>query len=356
MANLMTQSTSMDKLKKKYQDFLVPAAKVRVNGKDVVSDLKIGIVSISVHLELEQSNSASFTLVHVYDQEKRSFSSSAKSNICVGSIVEIELGYGSSLETVFYGFIYSARYTVGSECEIAVTAMDLRRLMMDNQKSYYTYAKNKASDVFQEIIKRYKPLYSKLELQTTSAVEDKTFEQNETDYSFVGKLCRDYNRQFFVVGSTVYFQEPQSKSTPILTFENQNSLYQFSREVLYKDITVVVQTRSGTKEVISKEKTFQTDSAVMKKLNIPVTRTIVVGHRQTVEQIQARVLQETAELARQSQTGEGSCVGLPDLVPSRCIKIKKMDSALDGTFYLKTVEHQFGSDGFETSFTVGGYQ
>lgn len=355
MADLMNQQTSMAALARKYGNFLAPAVRVRINEKDVTAETGAVVENLHVKLSVDSSGSADFTLAYVYDSEKRSFASKVKSLVMLGSKVEIEMGYGSALEEVFVGFIYSIRYELGDMPSLSVASMDIRRLLSENQKSYYTYSQKSCSDVVQEILKTYQPMYSEAKITETAQEEEPDFEQNGSDLEFIYTLCRRSNREFLVCGSTVYFRKPRSVETPILKLENGESLLSFSREMLYKDETIHVLVRMPDKTVIQESEKVQTASAEVRSLNIPLHRYIVEMDIKNQTQAKDRLAKEIVEVTKQCQAGSGSCIGLPDLVPGRYIEVVKLDSALDGKYYLKSVDHQWGGSGFQTSFEVGGY-
>lgn len=355
MADLMEQKTTLAALEQKYENFMVPAVRIRVNGKDVAGNGGAVVESLRVKLALDDSGSADFTLTHVYDSEKRSFAKKVKDLVMLGSLVKIEIGYGSSLEEVFAGFIYNIHYQVGEMPSLSVAVMDLRRLMAENQKSYYTYSQKSSSDVVMEILKTYQPMFSKAVITKTKAEEDPDFEQNGSDLDFIQTLCRRSNREFLVCGSKVYFRKPRSVDASIVTLENGRSLLAFSREMIYKDETIHVVVRKDDKEVLRESEKVKTGSAEVRSLNIPIQKYIVESDIKTREKAKDRLAKEIVEVTKQCQAGSGSCIGLPDLVPGRYIEIAKVDAMLDGKYYLKSVEHQWGSDGYQTSFEVGGY-
>ena len=56
-----------------------------------------------------------------------------------------------------------------------------------------------------------------------------------------------------------------------------------------------------------------------------------------------------------SKTGSGSCIGLPELVPGRLMKIENLGvqtGALKA--YISSVKHSFNANGFTTEFELGG--
>lgn len=358
--DLMSQKTSMKALAQRYGNFSVPAARVRIDGKEITKECGAVLESLRVKLSLDDSGSTDFSLVHVYDAESRSFQEKVKKLVKLGSRIKVELGYGSELVEVFAGFIYSIRYQIGDVPSLSVAAMDVKRLMSENQKHYYNYEKNKSSEVVEEILKTYKPMFTKATIKTTQEEKNPDFEQNGSDLDFIQTLCRRCNREFLVCGSNLYFRESKSVKDPILVLENGGGLLSFSREVLYRDETLVVVVRKDDKDILRAERKIPQSTDVDKdevnSLGIPVRRYIVETDIKTISQVEDRLDKECLDIKKQSQSGSGRCIGIPDLIPGRYIRIEKMDRKLDGKYYLKQVEHTYGSDGFETSFEVGGYE
>ena len=69
-----------------------------------------------------------------------------------------------------------------------------------------------------------------------------------------------------------------------------------------------------------------------------------------------RAEKEAAERRQKAQSGSLSCIGLPELVPGRFVGVAGLDPDLDLDYYIREVQHEFGSDGFSTSLTLGGWE
>ena len=98
-------TVSMSGLMSKYKDFLVPALKVKVAGKEVSKHSDYVVESVEVTLSKEASSAACIKLSDVYDAKNRRFVSKISSDFILGALVEIEMGYGSSLTSLFYCYI-----------------------------------------------------------------------------------------------------------------------------------------------------------------------------------------------------------------------------------------------------------
>ena len=47
--------------------------------------------------------------------------------------------------------------------------------------------------------------------------------------------------------------------------------------------------------------------------------------------------------------------GTAALVPGRTVTVAGLESRINGEYMVKSVSHTFGSDGFQTSFEIGGF-
>ena len=67
------------------------------------------------------------------------------------------------------------------------------------------------------------------------------------------------------------------------------------------------------------------------------------------EEAQSRVASLMEKMSYRVGSLEGSCVGIPDLLPGRFIEVNGMGVPVDNDFYLTAVTHDFSSEiGFST--------
>ena len=53
-------------------------------------------------------------------------------------------------------------------------------------------------------------------------------------------------------------------------------------------------------------------------------------------------------------SGGGTCLGIPELIPGRYVKIDGLDSQSNGTYFVTKVRHLFEQNGYHTSFEIKG--
>jgi phage protein D len=357
MADLMSGKSSYEDLAKKYKNFMVPAYKIKVRGSDVAASLKLAVESLTLSLSLDVANSCSFTIVNAYDRKSSSFSSDVKSQFKLGTVLTVEVGYGSSTTMVFKGYVSELSYDFQDVPTISVSALDMRRLMMEGEGRMLIHSVQSYSDAFTEVMQRYQKICSSMVIDKTEK-NLPNVTQSVSDFEFVtGDLATKGDREFFVLADKAYFRIPYKVQEPLTTLEWGKGLISFSRNSMYHNTAIkVVGFNEIKKEVLVGEVVSKSDDAQVDAIPEPQPSIYRQPNAQEVSQVKLRAESEGKKKKQKTQGGSGVCVGLPEVVPGRFIKLSKLDSDLDGPYYIKGVNHTLSGDGFTTSFTVGGWK
>lgn len=352
---LMDESTTYAKLVSKYGQFRVPAWKLLIEGKELPS--YAGVEQLSVTLSLEGASAASFTVAGAYDRKSSGFQKDVKSMLKLGAKVNVKLGYGSALTEVFQGYISGVGVEFSDTPVLSITAMDVRRLMMEGTSREEVHVVTTYSAAFQEVMKRYSALCPSLEVDATDADEITQIVQRTSDYEFVSRhLAQKADREFFVLGDKAYFREPAKVSKPILTLTWGEGVLHFSRNSLYQNLKItVIGFDPDNKETVKAQVTEKSDEE-QKTVGAQHETVIADPDAQETAKAKKRAEKEARERKRRAQTGSVSCVGLPELVPGRFVSLKGLDSDLDLDYYIREVRHEIGSDGFSTTLEIGGWE
>jgi phage protein D len=359
MADLMKGSSSFEDLSKKYKNFLVPAFKIKVKGKDLVRDTTgaalMAIDNLRLSLSLDSGSSCSFTVHNVYDIASRNYTSSVKSALQLGTVVEVEIGYASTTSVAFKGYIAELGYEFTDAPVIDVTCLDVCRLMQEGRRTQVHTVQN-YSDAFTEVMNNYKSICTQ---QVIDKTDDKlkTVDQNSSDYEFVTKeLAPKAVREFFVFAGKAYFREPQKDSDPAVKLQWGAGLKSFSRTVMYHNSEIkVISFDEANKKAV--EGTAKSKSGDKQTAAADATPTILTLPDVKDEAQAQKIAEDTAKKKKKkTEGGSGSSIGLPEIVPGRYIALAELDSSLDNDYYVNSVSHALGSGGFTTSFTVRGWK
>lgn len=160
------ETYKFENLVNEYERFQHPKAVIKVNNKSLANSKK-GFPVSDIVVDLTsgfEASVAEFSIYEVFDRNTGSFLySKVKKYILIGSEVEVLLGYGPQVRSVFVGVITRVNFLFeeeGTPC-IRVTAMDVKGIMMSSCYSkqlkalYY-------SDAVREILE--KTAYEKLRM------------------------------------------------------------------------------------------------------------------------------------------------------------------------------------------------
>lgn len=351
---LMDGTYSYSSLISKYGQFRTPAVKLKVDGAELGGGA--GVEQVSVTLSLDGASAATFRVTGAYDRKKSCFQSGIKSKLKLGAKLSISLGYGSSVTEVFQGFISGVGADFSETPELAITAMDARWFMMEGTAREEVHVVTTYSAAFQEIMKRYSALCPKLEVDATDSNEITQIVQRVSDYEFVsGTLARKADREFFVLNDTAYFRKRGKVKSPVTKLRWGEGLLSFSRNSLYKNIKITVLGFDPEKQESVKAEVTEKSAEAQKSVGAQHMTYIADPDAREEAKAKKRAEREAEERRRKAQSGSGSCMGLPEVVPGRFISMAGLDGDLDTNYYVTEVRHEFGTDGFTTSFEIGGW-
>lgn len=361
MADLMSGTYTYESLEKKYSGFQVPKAKIKIDGSDIVSNKKIYVQEVRVSLSLFHAGSVQVVVNRCYNYKNHALDQEIKSKAVPGKVLEAELGYGSNTLLIFKGYIAAVDIEFDSVDGIGltITAMDVRRLMMTGGIRYLLHNVKNYSDAFEAVMKPYKRLCSVVKDATSDKLET-PLSQTVSDYDFVTRELigtGKADREFFVLADKAYFRKPKSVEAPVISLGIQKGLYHFERSSGYiNDVVEVVGCDPAGKKQISGTASAKSPDQQAAALPEPGRRILPAPDAVTEAQAKARAKALAERLVAKNQTGRITCVGIPQIVPGRYIKIDGMDSMLDKKYYVTEVEHQLGGEGFVTSFELGGWK
>lgn len=359
MPDLMTGTYTFEALASKYGNFCVPLVKIKMNGMELISSLKLSVVDIKVTLSLHAASMVLFKLGGLYDEENHSFDKKVKSYFMLGSIMEVELGYLSYTCKIFKGFVAMLGAEYNQAPLLVVTLMDARRLMMLSGSQYMLHEVVNYSDAFKTIINKYSKLCSPYIDATDDSLE-RPLSQTQNDYLFVTKeLIKNgkVDREFFVLGDKVYFRRPKSVKQPVMTLRYGRELLALKIDEEYQDLEIevigyddqaqdVVDGKAAVKKNKNQKRLFSSTQV------FTITDPAVNTQKKASEK--AKVIAKEKEW--RARSGRGATIGLPELVPGRFVKVEALEKDYgDHEYYIESVIHEISGESFQTTFEIGGW-
>ncbi len=361
MADLMTEAWDFEKLQTQYKNFTAPAVSVSVGGTDLVKK-GIPVEAVDAVLSLDTASSVSVRFTDCYDVKNGSFNSTLKSAAVLGKTVELSLGYQSSLQKVFKGYLSNVRVTASAELGYTMefVALDVRRLMMTGSNHTRQFKIKNYTDAVSEILKSYAKLCSANVDATSENMENGLIWQNGSDYDFITRELIGTgrtDREFFIAVDKAYFRKVKSVTTPVITLRPGRGLVSLERDAAYLNQTFEVigfdpksdKAVSGKTKAASKDQmTSAVQSAGEWFITDPACSSASMASNRT------------KVLARQaldgSQKAEIGCIGLPELIPGRFVGIDRVDSIVNKKYYITKVYHHFDYSGFTTRVETEGWE
>jgi len=353
-------------LEQKYGGFLGPAIEIKLGGVTLDST-SIPISRLEVDLSADGSaGSCMFAVNSLYDYNTGTWEKTVLKNLKVGAKLEVKGGYVKK-EQLFYGYVdeYSMDYVGGSAPRLIVQGVDGLGYLMSCKDDYYGGEKGTAAAVKEILAKSVSAGFAK---KVTVGAGLKDFEtpilkeEGMDDFTFLRVLAERYGMALMCVDGELIFDSLWDASSPVTELEMGRGLLTFQK-------------RFSTHGQVGKVSIWGLD-----KNNKPVE-----GHADKVttggsgksaaehfSALKKAVLKEGSEFAVTADEctrlakarlngiamnfvqGRGHCIGIPELIPGRYLKIKSLTDKSSDEFFLSRVTHRFSADGYFCDFEVKG--
>lgn len=355
---------------KKYQNFAAPAFRVEINGTDIAKEgAAIPEISVDITSDVGTAGGCTFSVINAFDPKKGMLKNDwMQSYFRPGKLVKIWMGYIKQ-KYVFSGFInvVKVNFSQGDVPIVDISCIDAKGFLNNGKKEHNKGEKN-IKQVVSEILQtcRSEKIASKVTVDEIPEIKWELIQHNQSDLEFLSELASTYNYTFCTIAGEVMFVKPRQigNDKPILTLKWGENLMSFEREL---DITnqiyevKVVGTNPDTNQPISGKSGAIVPTGL--KSRTPDKLAAFIKNR-VQEQYDAsiRTEKEAKDVATAEKdailmgfiTGSGSCIGIPELIPERFIKLEGMGPGIDNTYYINQVSHRCGSSGYITTFQVRG--
>ncbi|UHA73464.1 phage late control D family protein [Paenibacillus sp. 481] len=351
---------TFEAIEKKYRDFLAPTFQILINGANITTTVAVSRITVETSVETE-ANSFNFTVNNAFDIVKREFQW-LDEYFAVGTYIEIKFGYVDKLETLLYGLITSVTCDFPSEGglpKLMVRGMDISFLMMRGLKSR-SWEQKKFSEVAAEVGKQY---VSDVSVDDSGEAIDIIAQNECNDFQFLTQMAKEINYDFFIVGKTMYFRKALTQMTPVMTLVWGKTLRSFTPEMnIASQIGEVVvrswdpiQTQlieASSTQVTKLGGNSKTGKDIMNALG--TYKEYVYTNVDTVQEAQKKADAILNHKAMQLISGNGECIGIPELIAGRYLTLEGVGQKLSQPYYLKAVTHTIDSSGYIIRFKVGG--
>lgn len=325
-----------------------PRFSVAVNGETFEETSGL-FTEVSVDRTIDGADHFSLGIATRFDHEAGEFVDFEWDDVPIGDPVEIDIGYGATLERVLIGSIseHATDFPASGAPSITVRGYgryhELTSEVVEEQWSDMTDA-----DIAAAIADAYG-----LEADVDSTpIEHATVEnEQDSDAAFLEEKLAPRNDEgtgpfeVFARLDELVFRAPRDESDPQLELTYGESLQSFSPELTEAQTPETVEVRHWNPqrkaEIVGvAESEGGTGTRVVQR---PVSST------EEAERIAGAILRR-AENER--LRGSGTTIGLPELTIGEPIELTGLGERFSGTYYVEDVTHTIGGQGYTTDFTV----
>ena len=351
-------------LAKKYDNFTAPGFSIEVGGKE----LALGKYHIpGVEVEISAAGTAggcNFQIEGQYDFKNSKWVNDAAKLIKPGAKLIVKGGYQERKE-LFYGYVddFSIDFNSDKTPFIQVNGIDGLGYLMNMYTPLYAGEK-KPKEIVETILKKSQSagFAKKVQVGALDGFETPIIKELTDDWKFLCTLAERYGTMLFAVDGELIFDNVLTKTSPILTLTVGKSVRHFSRrvslshqvgkvEVMGRDVNQVAVMGSASSVTAGGEgKTAAEWVSGLKESTLRERS----EYARTQKECETLAQNRLNSIAMGFVSGEGECVGIPELIPGRYLKIDGGDELTNGTYFLSKVIHRFRTDEYITAFEIKG--
>jgi phage protein D len=348
----------------KYKDFNAPGFEITVDGTTLTPD-KFHIPGVEVEISAGgTAGGCSFSIEGQYDAKNSKWENNAAKLIKPGAKLIVKGGYETRKE-LFYGYIdeYALEFDSEGTPRISVNGLDGLGYLMNMCEPIYA-GKKKAKQIVQTVLQKSQAAgYAKsVKVGQLTGFETPIIKEQLDDWHFLTMMAQRYGASLFAVDGELIFDKVITKTTPILTLTIGKNVKRFVKRVSLAH-------QVGKVEVLGRD-------VNQKPIRGEASRVTAGGSGKSaaewVSGLKSSVLRERSEFAQTQEecktlaenrlnsiamgfvSGEGECIGIPELIPGRYLKIDGGDDKTNGTYFITKVCHRITTDAYITSFEVRG--
>ena len=351
-------------LAKKYDNFTAPGFEIEVDGK-ALEPSKYHIPGVEVEISATgTAGGCSFQIEGQYDFKNSKWINDTDKLIKPGAKLVVKGGYQERRE-LFYGYVDEYSYSFNSDETpiIQVNGLDGLGYLMSMCAPIYAGEK-KPKEIVETILKKSQSAgYAKnVQVGTLDGFETPIVKELTDDWQFLRMMAERYGATLFAVDGELIFDDVMSKTSPILTLTLGKSLRIFNRrvslahqvgkvEVMGRDVNQ--KAVKGTAASVTASGEGKTAAEWVSGLKEATVRERSEFAR-TQKECETLAQNRLNSIAMNFVSGDGECVGVPELIPGRYLKIDGGDELTNGTYFLTKVVHRFQTDEYTTTFEFKG--
>jgi uncharacterized protein len=361
-------------------DYYAPAFRIKVGNRDIPLEALKEILEVKVTMDMDNMASFDFVIANPwhYKDPEVEFKYSDSALFDVGNLVRIEMGYVDRMLTMFTGLItkLTPKFPESGPPTIGVHGQDYLVKLRDRKpaKNDLTYFRKKQDwEIAQIIAKRHKLDFIAPDRDGPSYPV--TLQRNMDDAQFLMYCAKRIDYDCFVIpdenkeGGTLYFLKPtdgrKSEQQKTYKFTWGKNLMNFTPELTashqVSEVTVkgwdpknkqTIEGKATKADLVGKKSAGTSGPEVVEKKLNKKEHVVVNWPVQTKEEAKALAVSLLRERAYEFLKASGQSIGLPRMRPGDNVVVEGVGKRFSGQYYVNSVEHTIGNNGYTTGFTV----
>ena len=182
------------------------------------------------------------------------------------------------------------------------------------------------------------------------------FRQNTNDFNYLYDYGVKRGYEFFVLGEHCYFRKKWQNTALLMHLKWGESIISFNRATSYSSNKL-----SGALSGLLSFLPFFSDNILtpqgyphkMATPQMPKVQVDTSAAKNTLDLVNI-MMSSLRSLGDNMASGTVKCVGMPEIIPGRYIRLTGLDkNFFDGDYYIEEVTHNLSSGGYVTSFEIG---
>jgi len=340
----------------------IPQFELSSGNTQIDPELKADITTVEVTEDVDMPAMLTFNLV-LWDSTRQQINEDYFSEFALGTPLELAMGI-DEVAPIFTGEVTALAPEFGGLARgdnLKIQAYNrLYRLQFGTQQR--TFEKMTSSDIASSIAD---------EVGLTSTVDNSVAkhshvtQNNISNLKFLNKLATPINYEVLVEDKTLYFRESQESQGHTLSLTYRNELIEFTPRQRALPLGEKVEVRGW--DVVSKQAILGTAGAGDETSKMEgaqsgaeISSAAFESATRTITHVPVADTEEATQIAKawynQQQRNfieaDGSCVGLPSLRAGQTIEIVGVGETFSGIYYVSSVTHTLGTEGYQTRFKV----
>jgi uncharacterized protein len=364
-------------LSSQYHDFYAPSYVVRLDGSDLMSDHLVAVSQVEVDLKLGAASTFSFTITDCYSHEAHAFQTGSGGDLlellAFGARVKIFMGYrdSQSMPLMLTGLVtgITTDFPESGSPELSVSGMD-NGFLLTLGKNSKTWPKQTDSAVASAIAASY---HLATVIEETPEERPQIVQNQTSDWDFLKTLAdRNANNRkakyelFIDESSQLHFASRNNAASDVVELVYGQGLLSFKPEANLASqvsrVEVYSWDRPNARPIVGVARAGEESGRSGRSAGQALEKLVSDPKKQPTLRIRQPVFTQSEanqraravfdERASKFLTGEGECIGLPDLRPDRNVKLSELADRFSKTYYLQETTHKIDSNGYRTRFKV----